>query len=130
MKVYTQFLRPPQVVVECTAAEGKTKQSESAAVDVNRIVAQFDRTGVLPQVRPGQFLDVSAVGDYREALEEVRLAESFFSSLPAAIRTEFANDPAAFLDFAVDPANRGRMQELKLIPADVVVPAGGAGAPG
>lgn len=125
-RIYSAYDPPPKVGVECTAAEGRAKQSEFRGTDVNVIVAQYNKTGMLPQVMPGQFLDVSVVGDYRQALHEVRLAESFFMSLPAEVRSEFENDPASFLDFASDPANRGRLQELKLIPKDSV-PAEPAG---
>lgn len=118
MRVHTAFDLPPDIKVMCTAEEGRAKQSEFRGTDINVIVKQYAQTGLLPQVAPGMFLDVSAVRDYREALEEVRLAEDFFKSLPADIRSEFANDPAAFLDFASDPANRGRLQELKLVPKD------------
>lgn len=121
IRMYSAYDPPDQVLVMCTAEEGRAKQSEFRGTDINVIVKQYQQTGMLPQVQPGQFLDVSVVADYREALAEVRLAESFFSSLPAEVRAEFANDPAEFLDFATDPQNRARMQELKLIPADPVV---------
>lgn len=116
--VYGHFNRPPVHEVVCKEEEGKTRQSDAVAADVNNIIKQFDRTGLLPQVQQGMFMDVSEVGDYQSALAQVRLADSFFMSLPAAVRAEFGNNPAEFLDFAADPANRGRLQELGLVPKE------------
>lgn len=120
-RIYSAYDVPPQVQLECKDVS-KTRQSELASCDINNIVKQFDKTGMLPQVVGGPvFLDVSYVGDYRTAIDQVRMAEGFFSALPAKVRAEFANDPASFLDFASNGENRKQMQEWGLIAADPVV---------
>ncbi len=106
----------PRVVIEC----GKigAKQSFKDECDVNSILARYAKTGLLTPVvsRPGIFVDVSEVGDYRTAIENVRSAEALFMEIPSGIRAEFDNDPAKFLDFCTDPASEDRMRELGLLP--------------
>lgn len=99
------------VELEC-GTETPTKQSMKAECDVNNIVAKFQETGVMPNVGPGMFADVSEIGDYRNALEQVEAAENLFMALPASKRAEFQNDPALFLDWMVDPANASELGSL------------------
>ncbi len=94
------------------------KQSFKDEVDINNILAQYVRTGLLTPVqsRPPIFVDVTEVGDYRTALEHVSLAQEMFMELGSEIRAEFDNDPALFLDFCTEEGNEGRMRELGLLP--------------
>ncbi len=99
--------------------KSRTRQSEAKDADINNIVARYDRTGVLPTIgREGFYADVSQVGDYRDALERVRVADEAFMQLPAKVRAKFDNDAAQFLDWTSDPGNREEMRELGLIEAD------------
>lgn len=104
-------------VIRCDQSKG-AKQSHRKECDINSIVRQYEKTGLLTPVveRPGVFVDVSEVGDYRTALENVRVADDMFMDLPSGIRAEFANDPAEFLDFCTDPDNEDRMREMGLLP--------------
>ena len=74
--------------------------------DINRIMAKYQRTGQLPEVRSraGQFVDVSAMPEYLDALNLVIEAQDTFAALPAEIRRECSNDPAVFLDRCNDPS--------------------------
>ncbi len=94
------------------------KQSFKDETDVNTIIARFAKTGLLTPVmeRPPMFIDVSEVGDYREAIDNVRLAQHLFMQLGSTIRAKFDNDPAEFLDFATDPKNEAEMRKLGLLP--------------
>jgi len=119
------FVKP---VIDC-GTEGGAKQSFKDECDVNKILARYAKTGLLTPVtsRSPAFVDVSSVGDYRSALENVRSAKALFMELPSGIRSEFQNDPAEFLDFCTDPDSEDRMRELGLLPAldpepPVVVP--------
>jgi len=97
----------------------KTVQSELAACDINNIIAQFDRTGQLPaRTRDAIYADVSTVGSYQDALHAVADAKRLFMELPAKTRAEFGHDPAAFLDFCADPANRPELVKLGLVAPD------------
>lgn len=82
------------------------KQSFKDEVDVNNVVVRFKATGVLPGGKEEpRYLDVSEMPSYREAMQRLRDVDSFFAALPAKVRDEFDNDPAAFLEFVSDPAN-------------------------
>jgi len=107
----------------CT--EPGARQSELAETDINRIVAQFHKTGLLPAgFAEGVFADVSAIGDYRDAVERVRLAELEFMKLPPQVRSKFDNDLLAFVEFAVAPENRAEMEALGLLEPEPPVAAG------
>ena len=84
--------------------------------DINTILERFNVTGQLP-VSPlePQFGDFSGIRDYHTALNAVLDAQESFDALPARVRERFANDPAAFVDFCLDVANRDEMKALGLI---------------
>jgi phage internal scaffolding protein len=92
------------------------QQSFRDECDINNILERFNVTGQLP-VNPlqPQFGDFSGVTDYQTALNAVLDAQESFDALPARVRERFANDPAAFVDFCLDTANRDEMKALGLI---------------
>lgn len=97
-------------------SEPPARQSEAGECDINRIVSQYAKSGVLPVgFAQGIFEDVSAIGDYRAALERVRIAEAEFMRLPPQVRLKFENDPLRFVEFAVNPENEQAMVELGLL---------------
>jgi len=93
---------------------GRTKQSEMDACDVNKIVARFQRTGMVTHLAKGvpQFGDFSEVGDYRTALEHARSAEKYFMSLPAKVRARFDNDPLRYLEVLQRPDAAELLEEV------------------
>lgn len=104
-------------------SESMTRQSDADAADINKIVSRFERSGVMPlTAREGRFLDVSEVGDYRSALEQVRRANEYFETLPASSRAMFGNDPAVFLDKVNDPAALQLLVDAGVVPKDEVKP--------
>lgn len=117
------------IVLDCAGAgelgRSKTRQSMKDETDINRILSRYVQTGLLNHVamKTPVYGDVSQVRDYREAIEEVRAVRDFFVKLPAKIRTRFANDPAAFLDFMSDEANAAEAKELGLTKVEPVPPA-------
>jgi len=103
--------------------EQLVRQSEASQADINKIVARFEKSGILPLTgREGLYLDVSEVGDYHSALEQVRKAEEYFGSLPASSRAMFDNDPAEFLDRVNDPESLELLVEAGVIPKGEVRP--------
>lgn len=101
----------------CDPAEGVTRQEFADDADVNVLMARFERTGQLPSNvgnNAPAYLDVSEVPDLMTALSIVEDAKRAFMTLPARTRAEFENDPMAFVQFAQDPANLGRMREWGL----------------
>ena len=126
----TERIRP---VVIC--GEGRTKQSEKDACDINRIMKTFARTGKLPDhlIKSGVYSDVSQYGDFQEAQNIILRAQSQFDLLPSQLRKRFDNDPAVFLAAFNDPANEAYFREMGLLKEkpkndEKPAPAGGEGA--
>jgi phage internal scaffolding protein len=94
----------------------RTKQSFRDECDINNILRQFNVTGQLPigSVQP-QYGDFSGITDYQSALNAVMAAQDSFLQLPAKLRARFDNDPALFVEFASDEANKDEMKALGLL---------------
>lgn len=98
----TRFCDRVAVKVNCGA--GKTKGSFKDECDINKVVDRAKRTGYLPPVpAERQFLDVTSVPSYQEALDLVLRAQTEFYGLPASVRAECGNNPAVFLERVKDP---------------------------
>jgi len=103
-----------------------TVQSQKDEADINNIVRQFGVTGKLPVgVRIPTYGDFDSVGDYRDAIEAVRVAEASFMAMPSELRAKLDNDPGRFVEWCADEANLPEMRRLGLAPAlpDSVPPA-------
>jgi phage internal scaffolding protein len=94
----------------------RTKQSFRDECDINNILRQFNVTGQLPlgSVQP-QYGDFSGITDYQSALNAVMAAQDSFLALPAKVRARFDNDPAYFVEFASNEANKDEMRALGLL---------------
>jgi phage internal scaffolding protein len=104
--------------------ESLTQQNFKAETDIINIIKKHDRTGIIEHVARGvaQYGDYSEINEYREALDMVSNANASFMELPAEIRAMFGNDAGAFFEFATDPKNKSKMQELGLAETPEVVP--------
>lgn len=113
----------------------RTKQEFAAECDINNILKQFSRTGMLTHVNAkaaqGMYMDLPDPVDFQAALAMSAQAHASFASLPSKLRDRFHNDPAEFLAFMSDPANLAEAQSLGLVergppsaPADAESPAG------
>jgi len=111
------FSRSRRPTVDCSVEPSRTVQSEKESCDINFIVSQYRRTGVLPHVaaRMPSYADVSEVGDFRELVERVEATRKWFTKLPAKVRAAFENDPVALMDAIGDPAKQELLKELGLI---------------
>lgn len=98
--------------------DGMTRQEFAEECDINVLLSQYERTGVLNHYNTGvpQYLDVSDVPDLQAAFAIHERAMAAFMTLPANVRKEFDNDPIRFTEFAGDPANLDRMREWNLAP--------------
>jgi len=98
--------------------DGRTRQSDAAGVDVNRIMARYARTGELPiEKAGGVFMDCTKVPDFAEANNLLIRAQESFMGLPAKLRARFDNDPLKMVAFCADKGNRKEMEELGLVRA-------------
>lgn len=94
--------------------DGRTKQSFKDQCDINKILKKAQRTGSLAFANK---YDQQVFGEFEgydllEAHERIKRAENIFNELPSEVRREFANNAFAFIEFANDPENQGRLVEL------------------
>ena len=106
-----------RVAIDFTNDVSMTKQSFKEECDINNILAKYKKTGLLDHVNnyQGDYTDVTSMGDYHQSQNMVIQANETFMSLPAEIRTQFANDPGQFLDFVENPDNKLAMEEMGLL---------------
>lgn len=93
------------VVVSPHGGISLTDQQYKRECDINCILQDFGATGRLPVRKEGVSGDFSDVGDYQCCLDRINRAKDEFMSQPSDIRARFGNDPAAYVDFVLDPAN-------------------------
>jgi len=106
-----------------------TVQSQKSETDINAIMDRLVAGAPLPQFRMGQYLDVSEVVSFSDAMIQIAQADRDFMSLPAPVRAAFGNSAVKFLEAIGDPAQVGRLRELGLVAKDEPVVAPVALAP-
>lgn len=96
----------------------KAQQQFINECDINNIMAKYERSGIIDHVSQyqGKYGDFIGYPDFQNAMFAVSEATTMFNSLPSSIRTQFRNDPEAFLAFAQDPENTLALQEMGLLP--------------
>jgi len=96
--------------------KGRTKQSAKKECDINYIVGQFQKHKKMPDMirAVGEYLNLEATPDYREALDTVIRGQETFDMLPSRLKTRFNQDPAQFLEFVTNPKNIEEMRTLGL----------------
>lgn len=99
-----------------TIGHSRTKQAPHAECDINQIMAQYQKTGVIEHLNEhqGDYSDFLSAPDYHTALNQILEAQSAFDTLPSNLRNRFTNDPAQFLDFVQNPANAEELISLGL----------------
>lgn len=113
-------VRPRHVRVEqqeFVPGQTKTQQHFREEVDINNIVARFQRTGMLSGASstPLQYGDVSSM-DFMAMQNLVVKMKGRFMGLPSKTRNLFNNDPAQMLAFIEDPENADQARKLGLLP--------------
>lgn len=94
----------------------KTEQHHRQRCNVNTILKQYDKTGLITHVNraKAQYGDFSEVNEYQESLNIVVSAQNAFNALPSDVRERFGNNPGLFFEFATNPDNAEKMVELGL----------------
>jgi len=98
--------------------KSRTKQSFKDQTDINKIVARFERTGLIDHVNKnaGIYADVSNLRDYPSALRLINKGKALMEALPASLRQRFENNPANLISFLDDPKNNDEAVKLGLRP--------------
>lgn len=114
----------PAIFCDCSDLPSLTRQEFAAEADINNLMTQYEKTGILPNLNssPKEYLDVSDVPDFQTALEFVAAAERAFMSLPATVRATFENSAGNFISYAEDPANIEQMRSWGLAPPAPIDP--------
>lgn len=104
----------------------KTQQHYKDQCDINKIMKRFSATqsadflSTFNSAVSGRFEDVTGIPDYRVALDRIMRAEAVFEAFPSKVRAQFENDPARFLDFCQNEANRPQLAEWGLLKPEAV----------
>jgi len=93
-----------------------TEQSHARTTDVNFIVDQFNRTGILKhsEIYASQYGELPSGDIYEEAQTQIASANQMFQSLPPGVRQEFPGGTQQFLEFLNNEENREEMTALGL----------------
>lgn len=84
-----------------------TDQSGAKEADINNIMSQYTKHGMLPQTSNlGEYLDNSNLPSLEQAYDIVRNATDAFLTLPPVIRKLMDNDPSQLENFISDANNR------------------------
>lgn len=78
-----------------TKGASKTDQSDKNMVNINNIMLQYQKTGLLPQFKEKvtQYIDTTQIPSYMEAQAQIREAKSLFEQLPSQVRKLMQNNP-------------------------------------
>ena len=97
-----------------TFDEGVTEQHHTTSCDINKILAQFMETGILPPTKQNpEYGDVSDV-NFQDMQNTLATAKTLFEELPEQVKDRFNNEMHSFLTFAENPNNLQEMEEMGL----------------
>lgn len=84
-----------------------TDQSYKKQCDINTIMLQYQKTGLLPQQTtiPGQYIDTTLTPSLETAFEVTRNAIDAFYNLPPDIRRLMDNNPSQLESFILNKDN-------------------------
>jgi len=127
---YSFYTPHPSITLDC-GTEEITKQSHKAECDINTILSQFSRTGIIDHINnsPAEWLDLPDTMDFQQSLAVISEAQDAFASLPSQVRDYYQNSPAVFLGALTNPAEHDRLVEYGVLKPRVQSPPGGTPSP-
>ncbi len=94
--------------------DGLTEQHHKDTCDINKILAQFMETGIMPKTNANpQYGDVSDV-DFTQMQNQLATAKTLFEELPEQVKARFNNEMHTFLHFAENPDNLPELVDMGL----------------
>lgn len=123
---------PHERVVAVTGDHSMSIQSAKAECDINNILSQYRRTGIVTHVSANRptYSDLPSGLDYQQAMNTLIEAQGAFAGLPAKVRDHFANDPARLLVALADPEQADKLREFGILnPLPSAAPAPPASEP-
>lgn len=106
-----------RVTLDCSGDEPITEQSHKDEVNINNIIRRhgidiIQKTAML-RSQDFKFDDITG-NDFQEAMQIIAKAQQEFDNMPSALRKQFNNNPAEFLDFVQNPDNMDTMVDMGL----------------
>lgn len=97
----------PRVAVIAPEGESMTQQHFAEEVDINNIVAKYNRSGIITHVRAAQekFGPLPELSEYAVHLDKVAKAQQAFEMLPAELRNHFNNSIPGFFKYISEEKN-------------------------
>lgn len=98
-----------------------TQQQFTADADLNEVMRRYGVTdrAIPPQAFPNGVPTVDLTEfsgmELRDAMDQIREAQTAFGNLPAELRTHFGNDPVRLWNFVNNPANAEKAVEMGLL---------------
>lgn len=116
MEIRHPYINPRERTQFETEGPSRTEQAHKDETDINRIMKKYEKTGLLNHVNQyqGDYGDFTDAPDYQTALNRVMEANEMFMTLPSAIRKQFGNDPASFVEFVGNPQNAQQLIDMGL----------------
>lgn len=113
---HTLYVPHKRVVADVGGAT-RTIQSAKAECDINNILSQYRRTGIITHVAANRptYSDLPSDLDYQQAMNTLIVAQGAFAGLPAKVRDHFNNDPARLLVALSDPEQADKLREFGIL---------------
>lgn len=111
------FYRPHPRLITPVGEISMTKQSHKQECDINNILSQYKKTGLIHHITSLQptFTDLPDEIDYQHAQNTLLQAQEAFAALPSSVRDRFGNDPALFLGAFQDETQAEYLREMGLL---------------
>jgi len=92
--------------------DGRTKQCFKDECDIDKIMTRFNMTGTISHLAKweGTYEDFSDF-DFHTQITKLAQGEAIFAELPAEVRREFGQDPAAFFAFVNSPEHKDQLRK-------------------
>lgn len=100
-----------------SGGELMTKQSMKNECDINNILSQYKKTGIITHVQAARptYEDLPDASDFQEAQNLLIEASHAFDALPSKVRDFYQNDPYRFLDAIGDPDQHDKLREFGVL---------------
>lgn len=97
-----------------------TKQSHKSECDINNILRQYKRTGIITHVQNARptYQDLPNNIDFQESMNTILEAERAFDALPSVVRRYFDNSPEQFLAAFQDEKQHEKLREFGFLRPD------------
>lgn len=107
----------PAIPSRITCGASRTLQSHKDECDINNIMRQWTKTGVITHGSSKQpvYGDVFDIPDYQSHLNQILAADEAFQALPAEVRKVFDNDPAKFVEGIDKPEHQEILTKLGIL---------------